>query len=174
MHNEKGLLKKLTLFCWRHKKFYIFAYYIFNISSMSYSLSFSKAILVVIFVSDKIRQGQYEYLSTASISMTLNIPKPTLVKILQNLTAEGIIETKEGKQGGIRLAKDPKKITVLDIFTAVEKGKPLFQNAFDIRAEGQRPDKAQKSVNKLFIKAEDQMRKELATKTIAMILQEMN
>jgi len=74
---------------------------------MSYSLSFSKAILVVIFISDKIRQGQYEFLSTKLISEVLNIPKPTLVKILQNLSIAGIIETKEGKQGGIRLIKKP-------------------------------------------------------------------
>ncbi len=72
---------------------------------MSYSLSFSKAVLVVIFISDKIRQGQYDFLSTKTISEILNIPKPTLVKILQNLSVAGIIETKEGKQGGIRLMK---------------------------------------------------------------------
>jgi hypothetical protein len=35
---------------------------------MSYSLSFSKAILVVIFISDKTRQNQFEFLSTASLS----------------------------------------------------------------------------------------------------------
>lgn len=56
---------------------------------MSYSLSFSKAILVVIFISDKIRQEQFEFLSTAAISKILNIPKPTLVKILQGSAPPG-------------------------------------------------------------------------------------
>ncbi|MBK7475344.1 MAG: Rrf2 family transcriptional regulator [Haliscomenobacter sp.] len=93
---------------------------------MSYSLSFSKAVLVVIFVADKMRQGQFEFLSAAKISEVLNIPKPTLVKILQSLSAEGIIETKEGKMGGVRLMKDPQKISVLDILNAVEKGNPSF------------------------------------------------
>ena len=103
---------------------------------MSYSLSFSKAILVVVFISDKIRQGQYEFLSTASIAKVLNIPKPTLVKILQGLAAQGIIETKEGKHGGVRGMKDAAAITVLDVFDAVEKGKPLFQSGFDIAVKG--------------------------------------
>ncbi|MEZ4829952.1 MAG: Rrf2 family transcriptional regulator [Bacteroidia bacterium] len=141
---------------------------------MSYSLSFSKAVLVVIFVADKIRQEQYEFLATSSISQILNIPKPTLVKILQSLAAEGIIETKEGKQGGIRMVRDSSKITILDIFNAVEKGKPLFQSTFDIHAKGKRPDNAQKVIQNLFIRSEDQMKGVLAQKTIAEILEEMN
>lgn len=141
---------------------------------MSYSLSFSKAILVVIFVSDKMRQEQYEFLSTASISEILNIPKPTLVKILQSLTAEGLIETKEGKFGGVRLTKDPQDITVLDVFNAIEKGKSLFNTAFDIKASGSRPDKAQQSLTQLFATTENAMQAALSQKTIAQILTEMS
>lgn len=141
---------------------------------MSYSYSFSKAILVVIFISDKIRQGKYEFLSTEMISKVLAIPKPTLVKILQSLNMNGIIETREGKQGGIRLMKDPSKITVLDILEAVEKGKPLFQTQFNILAEGKRPDNAQKSIKQILNQAEEQMKNTLARKTIEEILLEMN
>jgi Rrf2 family protein len=140
---------------------------------MGYSLSFSKAILVVIFVADKIRQGQFEFLSTKMISETLNIPKPTLVKILQGLTNAGIIETKEGKQGGIRLMKKPEKVSVLDILRATEV-KPLFQTSFNIMAEGKRPDNAQKSVTDLLKNAEKSMQSELAQKSIGEILEDMN
>lgn len=140
---------------------------------MSYSLSFSKAILVVIFVSDKIRQRQFEFLSTAAIAETLNIPKPTLVKILQKLAADGIIETKEGKQGGVRLVKDPADISVRDILDSVEKGKPLFLTNFNILAEGKRPDNAQRLLSGLFADAEGQMKQVLAGKTIAQLLDEM-
>jgi len=141
---------------------------------MSYSLSFTKSILVVIFISDKIRQNQFEFLSTADISRFLSIPKPTLVKILQNLNAANIIETKEGKQGGIRLMKDPSKISVLDILEAMEKGKPLFQTSFNILAEGKRPNNAQKSIRNVLNGAENQLKNELSKKTIADILIEMN
>jgi len=141
---------------------------------MSYSLSFTKSILVVIFISDKIRQKQFEFLSTADISKYLSIPKPTLVKILQNLNAANIIETKEGKQGGIRLMREPSEITILEIFEATEKGKPLFQTSFNILAEGKRPNNAQKSIKNIFSNAENQMKNELSKKTIAEILIEMN
>ena len=141
---------------------------------MSYSLSFSKAVLVVIFVADKMRQGQFEFLSAAKISEVLNIPKPTLVKILQSLSAEGIIETKEGKMGGVRLMKDPQKISVLDIQNAVEKGKSLFHTSYNIMAEGKRPNIAQKSVTSVFDAAERQLKNALAGKSIGDILADMN
>ncbi len=141
---------------------------------MSYSLSFSKAVLVVIFISDKIRQGQFEFLSTKSISEILNIPKPTLVKILKSLTVVGIIETKEGKQGGIRLMKQPSDITILDVLSAIEAGKPLFQTSFNILAEGKRPDNAQKSISNLLNQAEAEMKSVLSKKTIEDVLVDMN
>ncbi|NQX82023.1 MAG: Rrf2 family transcriptional regulator [Flavobacteriaceae bacterium] len=141
---------------------------------MSYSLSFTKSILVVIFISDKIRQKQFEFLSTADISKYLSIAKPTLVKILQNLNAANIIETKEGKQGGIRLMKKPSDITVLEILEATEKGKPLFQTSFNIMAEGKRPDNAQESIKHILSSAENKLKNELSKKTIAEILVEMN
>jgi Rrf2 family protein len=141
---------------------------------MSYSLSFTKAVLVVVFVADKIRQGQFEFLSTATISEVLNIPKPTLVKILRSLNADGIIETKEGKQGGVRLLRDPKKISVLEILHSVEKGKTLFNTSYNIMAEGKRPDKAQQSVSELFGAAEKMMANVLAGKSVADILEDMN
>ena len=141
---------------------------------MSYSLSFTKSILVVIFISDKIRQNQFEFLSTAEISKFLSIPKPTLVKILQNLNMADIIETKEGKQGGIRLMKDPSEITILDILEAMEKGKPLFQTSFNILAEGKRPNNAQRSIKNVLSDADSVLKNELSKKTISEILIEMN
>ncbi|PHS67290.1 MAG: transcriptional regulator [Flavobacterium sp.] len=141
---------------------------------MSYSLSFTKSILVVIFIADKVRQKQFEFLSTADISRYLSIPKPTLVKILQNLNMANIIETKEGKNGGIRLMKDPSKITVLEILNAMERGKPLFQTSFNILSEGKRPDNAQKSIKKILNNAENQLKNQLSKKTIAEMLVEMN
>jgi len=141
---------------------------------MSYSLSFTKSILVVIFIADKIRQKKFDFLSTADISKYLSIPKPTLVKILQSLNAANIIETKEGKQGGIRLMKEPSKITVLEILTAMEKGKPLFQTSFNILAEGKRPNNAQKSIKNILADAENQLKNELSKKTIEEILIEMD
>ena len=141
---------------------------------MSYSLSFTKSILVVIFISDKIRQGQFDFLSTNMISKILSIPKPTLVKIMQNLNTANIIETKEGKLGGIRLMKKPSDITILDILNAMEHGKPMFQTSFNILAEGKRPNNAQKAIKNLLDDSEKGLKVQLSKRTIEDILIEMN
>ncbi len=130
--------------------------------------------MVLIFISDKVRLKAYDYLSTASISELLSIPKPTLVKMLYSLSVEGIIETKEGKHGGIRLAKDPKQITVLDVYNAIERGKPIFQKSFNILAKGKRPDNAKSVITNLLENSENTMKSVLAQKTIAQLLIEMD
>ncbi|HNB42397.1 MAG TPA: Rrf2 family transcriptional regulator, partial [Anaerolineales bacterium] len=91
---------------------------------MSYSLSFSQAIFTVLFVGDKVEQGFFDFVPTKELSAALNIPNPTAVKILGSLANAGIIETREGSRGGVRLAKPAKQITLLDVFNAIEAGKP--------------------------------------------------
>jgi DNA-binding IscR family transcriptional regulator len=136
-------------------------------------LSYSKAILDVIFISDKTRQNQFEFLSAASSSEILNIPKPTLVKTLQGLIAEGVIETKERKFGGTILIKNSSNTGVLEILNTVQKSRSLFNATFDIKATGQRPDKALISLLNLFGAAEKRMKEELSKKTTAQIFEEM-
>ena len=54
------------------------------------------------------------------ISKKLNIPKEFISKILQSLTESGIIESKKGKSGGFKLAKQPSKIKLIDIVEAID------------------------------------------------------
>lgn len=54
------------------------------------------------------------------ISKKLNIPKEFISKILQSLTESGIIESKKGKSGGFKLAKQPSKIKLINIVEAID------------------------------------------------------
>ena len=54
------------------------------------------------------------------ISNKLNIPKEFISKILQSLTDSGLVESKKGKGGGFKLAKQPSKIKLIDIVEAVD------------------------------------------------------
>lgn len=105
---------------------------------MAYSLSFSKSILVLAFISDKIRRGETEYISTKVMSELLNIPKPTLSVIFKNLIRAGILESKEGINGGVRFAKDAEQILLLDILVAIENQKSLFQTSFELNISSKR------------------------------------
>ena len=141
---------------------------------MSYSLAFSQAILTVLFVGDKVEQGYYDFVPTKELSTSLNIARPTAVKILGSLVGAGIIETREGAKGGVRLAKTPADVTILDVFTAVEPGKPMFRHDFELRVSGEKPTRAQQAVLQILTDAEAAMATQLAQTTIADLLAVLN
>ena len=137
---------------------------------MAYSLSYSKSILVLAFISDKIRRGETEFISTKVISELLNIPKPTLAVIFNNLIRAGILESKEGINGGVRFARNPDQITLLDILTAIENQKPLFQINFEIKAKSKRPESILNALNASLTGAEEAMKAKLKKTTLKDIL----
>jgi len=72
------------------------------------------------------QEYQYEYVSTKTMAEYLMIPAPTVVRILKNLNASGITIAKEGIKGGYILARSISEITLLDVFSAIERG-PMFK-----------------------------------------------
>ncbi|MFZ5881090.1 MAG: RrF2 family transcriptional regulator [Chloroflexota bacterium] len=141
---------------------------------MSYSLSFSQAIFVVLFVGDKVAQNYFDFVPTKELSTALNIPNPSAVKILGNLASAGIIETREGSRGGVRLAKPAQQITLLDVFTAIETGKPMFRQDHQLRVTGKKPTRAHQSVYAVLTEAEEGMKARLAKTTIADLMASLN
>jgi Rrf2 family protein len=61
------------------------------------------------------------------ISEDLKLPTPFLAKILQLLAKQKILSSSKGPHGGFSLMRDPKKITLLDIITAID-GNDIFDN----------------------------------------------
>lgn len=141
---------------------------------MSYSLAFSQAIITVIYVADKVQQGMYDFVPTKQLSESLNIARPTAVKILGNLTGAGIIETREGAKGGVRLAVAPADVTILDVFEAIETGKPMFRHDYRLRVIGEKPSRAQQEVLSVLNSAEAAMKAELGETTVADLLDVLN
>ena len=60
-----------------------------------------------------------EYLSVPEVSKKLFLTIPFTTKIVHQLKNENIIETIQGKYGGIRLKADPTKLTFYDILFAM-------------------------------------------------------
>lgn len=141
---------------------------------MSYSLAFSQAIMTVLFVADKVEQGFYDFVPTKELSAALNIPRPTAVKILGNLSSTGLIETREGARGGVRLAVAAQDVTILDVFNAIETGKPLFRHDFELRVTGEKPTRAQSAILAVLNDAESAMRAQLGQTTIADLIDILN
>ena len=61
------------------------------------------------------------------IAKRLSIPKEFVSKILQSLTESGMVASKKGKAGGFSLARDPKKIKLIDIVAAID-GLDIFNS----------------------------------------------
>lgn len=58
--------------------------------------------------------------TSSEIAESININPALVRKELATLNKSGLIESKEGKNGGVRLGKDASKITLADIFMSVK------------------------------------------------------
>lgn len=105
---------------------------------MAYSTATYQAAAILLYIHFKTEEETYDYLATKKIAEMLNIPTPTVVKIISKLNGAGLIQTKEGAKGGNLLTRKIADITMLDVFMAVEPGKALFktQASFAIEYDG--------------------------------------
>ena len=67
------------------------------------------------------------YITSREVSTELEIPLQFVRRILQRLREVGLVETKEGVAGGVRLAGDPFRISLKDVIE-------LFQGSIQISA----------------------------------------
>ncbi len=81
----------------------------------------------MVYIAIKNEHGIYDFVPTRELAESLHIAAPTATKILQNLSRAGMIETREGARGGVRLAGSPDDLTLLDVFGAIEHERPLFR-----------------------------------------------
>ena len=58
--------------------------------------------------------------STGEIASILEVSEAHLSKVLQRLQRSGYVQSTRGPRGGFSLAKSPSRITLLDIFEALE------------------------------------------------------
>ena len=71
--------------------------------------------------------------SAKHIAATESLPEPLLRKIIQRLVKSGIVVSVKGRSGGVRLAREPKDITLLNVIESVQGDVSLNQC---VRPEG--------------------------------------
>ena len=72
-------------------------------------------------------EGEGELFNAYEVSKKVKQPKEFVSKVLQILTASGIVGSKKGKNGGFFLARPPKKIHLIEIIEVID-GKKIFEN----------------------------------------------
>jgi Rrf2 family protein len=58
--------------------------------------------------------------SAKEMASALNVSEAHLAKVLQRLAREGIVRSVRGPKGGFRLARDGDKVSLLEVYEAVE------------------------------------------------------
>lgn len=58
--------------------------------------------------------------STSAIAQATQVPSHYLSKVLQGLSRAGLVYSRPGRTGGVRLARDPATMTVLEVVEAVD------------------------------------------------------
>jgi Rrf2 family protein len=62
-----------------------------------------------------------EFLGAAAIAEQIGAPKNYLGKLLQALAKEGLVEGQKGMNGGFRLGKSNKSISLLEVIEPIDK-----------------------------------------------------
>jgi Rrf2 family protein len=123
--------------------------------------------LATVYVADKVRLGTHEFVPTSRVAEDLDIPAPSLSRLLRNLNRAGIIETREGASGGVRLAVPAEDVTLLDLLEAIEQKLPLFRTDAEPRVKGETPMLRQAALKGALADAETAMRSSLKEVTVA-------
>lgn len=95
---------------------------------MRISTRFSDAIHILAFVyiyKDKIE------LNSANIASSVQISPVMVRRLMSTLKKAGLLATKSGASPDPHLARAADKITLLDVYLAIEKKKPLFEIDYD-------------------------------------------
>jgi Rrf2 family protein len=77
-----------------------------------------------------------EACTTAALAEVTQVPPAYLVKVLQALVKAGIVTSQRGIGGGVSLARDVHKLTILDIVNAVDPIPRIRSCPLDLATHG--------------------------------------
>src|SRR5215510_8636299 len=66
------------------------------------------------------RAQKDKLITTNEIARGQNIPSSFLAKIISQLSIAGLLYTSRGAHGGVKLARPPKQITLLEVIEAID------------------------------------------------------
>jgi Rrf2 family protein len=80
-----------------------------------------KACYALIAVKHLAGAGKAKSFSTKDLADLYGLPEQTLAKTLQHLAKAGLLQSRQGAEGGYRLARNPREVSVLDVIRAAEE-----------------------------------------------------
>jgi len=78
------------------------------------------AVRAILYLAQVGSNGNNGRVSTNDVAKEQNIPLSFLAKIFSQLSIAGLINTLRGAHGGVKLAREPKNITLLEVVEAID------------------------------------------------------
>ncbi|KFC20592.1 Rrf2 family transcriptional regulator [Chryseobacterium sp. FH1] len=96
-----------------------------------------------------------EWLTSDWLAGSINVNPVVIRKELGNLKKSGLVESRQGKDGGVRIAKNPEEVNVAQIYEAIKNSEVLGkknQNPNPLCSVGK---DINKNLNQLFTETDD-------------------
>jgi len=87
---------------------------------MSTMLKMSEAASLALHTMGVLAQNRDVRVTTREIASKFKVSEAHLSKVLQRLAHEGLVSAVRGPKGGFAIAKDPDKVTMLDVYEVIE------------------------------------------------------
>lgn len=113
--------------------------------------------------------GGCEDVTSGRIAMSVNTSASFVRRVLAKLSKAGLIQTSKGKGGSCRLAKEPKKISLLDIYVAVDPPKVFSIHTYEAQGPCAVSCQIKKSLEKVLVKSQQAVERSLKQFTLAEI-----
>jgi len=110
---------------------------------------------------------QVQTCPSAELAERLQSEATLLRRILAVLAREGILETREGRDGGYRLKKDPHMVTLAEVYSALQVGDPLYFGIKETTGSHPFGQEMNAAFRDLTAEMDNSLREVLAKRTIA-------
>ena len=111
--------------------------------------------------------------TSTQLASSVNTSPSFVRRILSKLSRAGLICTKMGKRGSTALAKDPKEITLLEIYRAVQAPKAFVIHDYPVKASCQVSCGIRNAMEGVLDKTQDSLERALAEISLAQVIDDV-
>lgn len=108
--------------------------------------------------------------TSAHLASSVNTSPSFVRRILAKLSKAGLVSTSMGKKGCTALAKDPREITLLEIYRAVEAPKAFVIHEYPVRASCPVSCGIKSAMENVLSRTQDSMEKSLGEISLAQVI----
>jgi len=138
---------------------------------MAANTQFSIAVHVLAGLGARARRG--ERASSGTLAQSVNACPSFVRRVMSKLSKSGLVRATTGKSGTCALARDPRDITLLDVYRAVEAPKAFAIHHYPAKDQCAVSCGIKPALQKVLDKTQDSMERSLGTTTLADVLRDL-